>query len=233
MKQTKKKLVVLSGAGISAESGLKTFRDMGGLWEKYEVTEVASPEAWQTNPALVLRFYNERREALLKARPNKAHLTLAKLENDFDVYIITQNVDDLHERAGSTKILHLHGELRKARSTADPTLVYPLEGPHLNLGDLCEKGSQLRPHVVWFGESVPEMRSAIPLVREAEVFLVIGTSLSVYPAAGLLSYVSAACPVYVIDPGEVFPAGRKKVIFIRDTAVNGMDRFVSDYIGDL
>ncbi len=223
--QLKKVLVVLSGAGISAESGLRTFRDMGGIWEEYDVTEVASPDAWRENPALVLRFYNERREALLKAEPNQAHRILAGLEEFFDVRIITQNVDDLHERAGSTNIIHLHGELRKARSTVDPTLIYKIEGALLNEGELCEKGSQLRPHVVWFGESVPEMARAVPVAREADIFLIIGTSLNVYPAAGLVSYVRNECPVYVIDPGEVHPAYRKNVTFIRETAVSGIGRF--------
>lgn len=230
--QTKNKkkpvLVVLSGAGISAESGLKTFRDMGGLWEEYDVTEVASPLAWRENRALVLRFYNERRKALLEAEPNQAHRMLATLEEHFDVRIITQNVDDLHERAGSSRIIHLHGELRKARSTADPSLVYPISGPLLEEGDLCEKGSQLRPHVVWFGEAVPEMNKAIPLAGEADVFLIIGTSLNVYPAAGLVAYVRQECPVYVIDPGDVQPVNRKNVYFIREKASSGMKRFVSE-----
>jgi len=223
-------LVVLSGAGISAESGLKTFRDMGGIWEEYNVTEVASPEAWQDNRALVLRFYNERREALLKARPNEAHLALARLEERFDVRIITQNVDDLHERAGSSKIIHLHGELRKARSTVDPSLIYPVDGPFLCEGDLCEKGSQLRPHVVWFGEDVPEMSAAIPVVKEADIFLIIGTSLNVYPAAGLVSYVRPECPVFVIDPGDIQPVYRKNVTFIREKAGAGISGFISDFL---
>ena len=218
----RKKLVVLSGAGISAESGLKTFRDMGGLWEQYDVTQVATPEAWESNPSLVLRFYNERRKQLLEARPNAAHRGLAELEKDFDVQIITQNVDDLHERAGSTRILHLHGELRKARSTVDPDLVYEVDGWELKEGDLCEKGSQLRPHVVWFGEPVPAMEEAVKLAAVADLFVVIGTSLNVYPAAGLVFTVPHSIPVFLIDPGEVFfPSGRKWV-HIRDTATRGI-----------
>ncbi len=196
----KKKLVVLSGAGMSQESGLKTFRDMGGLWEQYDVTEVASPEAWRQNPELVLRFYNERRKQLWEARPNTGHTGLAGLEAWFDVEIITQNVDDLHEQAGSTKVLHLHGELRKARSTADSSLVYSLKHWELNMGDTCEKGSQLRPHIVWFGESVPEIENAAAIAREADIFVVAGTSLAVYPAAGLVNYTRPGAPIFVIDP---------------------------------
>ncbi len=196
----KKKLVVLSGAGMSQESGLKTFRDMGGLWEQYDVTEVASPEAWRQNPELVLRFYNERRKQLWEARPNAGHTGLAGLEAWFDVEIITQNVDDLHEQAGSAKVLHLHGELRKARSTADSSLVYSLKHWELNMGDTCEKGSQLRPHIVWFGESVPEIENAAAIAREADIFVVAGTSLAVYPAAGLVNYTRPGAPIFVIDP---------------------------------
>ena len=195
-----KELVVLSGAGMSAESGLKTFRDMGGLWEQYDVTEVASPEAWEKDPALVLRFYNQRRRQLLEASPNVGHKALCELEKHFNVHIVTQNVDDLHERAGSRHVLHLHGELRKARSTADPSLVYDIEGAELNVGDLCEKGSQLRPHVVWFGEPVPAMEEAVEIVGRADIFVIIGTSLNVYPAAGLVQYTRPECEIFVIDP---------------------------------
>ena len=216
------KLVVLSGSGISAESGLKTFRDMGGIWETYDVTEVATPQAWDRDRSLVLRFYNERRKALLEAEPNEAHHILARLEQEFNVQVITQNVDDLHERAGSSQVLHLHGELRKARSTADPDKVYPIDGWELKEGDVCEMGSQLRPHVVWFGESVPAIEEAIPLVRAADIFLVIGTSLNVYPAAGLVDYLAGEVPVYVIDPAEVSPMGIENVTTIRKKATEGM-----------
>lgn len=185
---------------MSQESGLKTFRDMGGLWEQYDVTEVTSPEAWRQNPELVLRFYNERRKQLWEARPNAGHTGLAGLEAWFDVEIITQNVDDLHEQAGSTKVLHLHGELRKARSTVDSSLVYSLKHWELNMGDTCEKGSQLRPHIVWFGESVPEIENAAAIAREADIFVVAGTSLAVYPAAGLVNYTRPGIPIFVIDP---------------------------------
>ena len=197
-----KRLVVLSGAGMSQESGLKTFRDMGGLWEQYDVTEVASPQAWEKNPGLVLRFYNERRKQLWEAKPNDGHQGIAELEKEFDVQVITQNVDDLHEQAGSSKVLHLHGELRKARSTVDPSLVYTLKHWELKMGDLCEKGSQLRPHIVWFGEPVPAMDEAIRMVRKAEILVVIGTSLAVYPAASLVNYAGNGIPVFVIDPGK-------------------------------
>ena len=198
-----KKIVVLTGAGISVESGINTFRDMGGLWEKHKITEVASPEGWRKNRSLVLDFYNQRRKQLLETKPNKAHYLLAKLEEKFDVEIITQNVDDLHERAGSSKILHLHGELKKVRSTIDNTIIKELNGWELKEGDLCEKGSQLRPHIVWFGEEVPMLEQAIKITQTAEIFIVIGTSLNVYPAAGLLSYVKKNCPIYLIDPNEI------------------------------
>ena len=219
-----KHLIVLSGSGVSAESGLKTFRDMGGLWEEYDVYEVASPQAWQTNRSLVLRFYNERRKQLLEAKPNRAHEILAELEKNFHVHIITQNVDDLHERAGSTKVLHLHGELRKARSTADPNLIYDLPGWELKEGDLCEIGSQLRPHVVWFGESVEEMPRAIDIAATADIFLVIGTSLNVYPAAGLIHYVPESAKVFLIDPNPTAPLHRN-FSFIQEKATKGMEIF--------
>ena len=218
------KLVVLSGSGISAESGLKTFRDMGGLWEEYDVYEVASPQAWESDRQLVLRFYNERRKQLLGARPNRAHEILAELEKDFNIHIITQNVDDLHERAGSTKVLHLHGEIRKSRSTIDPSLVYDIKGWELKEGDLCEKGSQLRPHVVWFGEPVDAIPRAAEITSSADIFLVIGTSLNVYPAAGLLNYVPMTSKIFLIDPGETAPI-RRNYKYIREKATRGMEIF--------
>lgn len=180
-----KKLVVLSGSGISAESAIQTFLDMGGLWEQYNITEVASPQAWENNRKLVLDFYNQRRKQLFECIPNSGHLTLAELEKNFDVSIITQNVDDLHERAGSKHVLHLHGELKKVRSTLDPNLIYEMDHWELKEGDVCEKGSQLRPHIVWFGEPVEAITKASEIAATADIFLVIGTSLSVYPAAGL------------------------------------------------
>lgn len=196
----KKKLVVLSGAGMSAESGIQTFRGAGGLWAGHDIMEVASPEGWYANPKLVLDFYNARRKNALQAKPNLGHMGLAKLEKDFDVQVITQNVDNLHEKAGSTKVLHLHGELFKSRSTMDENRIYSMDGWELNMGDTCELGSQLRPHIVWFGEAVPEMESAIQLTREAEIFVVIGTSLAVYPAASLLDFVDYSIPKFIIDP---------------------------------
>lgn len=194
-----KKLVVLTGAGISAESGIKTFRDSNGLWENHRIEDVATPEAWQRNPVLVLQFYNQRRRQLAEVQPNNGHLELARLENYFQVEIVTQNVDDLHERAGSTRVLHLHGELKKVRSTKDERLIYPWE-EDLNLGDLCERGTQLRPHIVWFGEPVPMLEKAARLAAQADLFLIVGTSLQVYPAAGLMRYAPADIPFYYIDP---------------------------------
>ena len=195
-----KKLVVLTGAGVSAESGIQTFRDSGGLWEGYSVYEVATPEAWRADREKVLEFYNMRRRAAVNVEPNRAHLELAELESHFDVHVITQNIDDLHERAGSSKILHLHGSLFESRSTLDPNLVYKIEGTELNVGDMCEKGSQLRPNVVWFGEMVPAMEEAAIIAATADFFLVIGTSLVVYPAAGLIDMVGSFTPKFVVDP---------------------------------
>ncbi|MEZ4916634.1 MAG: NAD-dependent deacylase [Chitinophagales bacterium] len=193
-----KKIVVISGAGISAESGIKTFRDSNGLWENHDIMEVASPYGWQKNRALVLDFYNQRRKQLLECKPNNAHLKLAELQEYFDVNIITQNVDDLHERAGSKNVLHLHGELLKARSTIDEKLIYNWQ-KDITLTDKCEKGSQLRPHIVWFGESVPMLPKAANIVAEADILLVIGTSLVVYPAASLVDYTKNNCKNYIID----------------------------------
>ncbi len=195
----KKKLVILTGAGISAESGIRTFRDSNGLWEGHDVMEVASPEGWRKNQALVLDFYNQRRKQALEVEPNEAHLELARLEAYFDVTIITQNVDNLHERAGSSKVLHLHGELFKSQSCLDPTLVYDIEGWEIKLGDCCEKGSQLRPYIVWFGEMVPMMEPAIDAAMAADIFAVIGTSMLVYPAASLIQYAPTSSPKFIID----------------------------------
>ncbi|MDD2246007.1 MULTISPECIES: SIR2 family NAD-dependent protein deacylase [Proteiniphilum] len=201
----RKKLIVLTGAGMSAESGIATFRDSGGLWEQYPVEQVATPEGFETDPELVLNFYNMRRRELLKAEPNGGHYGLAALEKDFDVHIITQNIDNLHERAGSKKVLHLHGELMKVRSTGDESLIYDIEPGKcdIHLGDKCEKGFQLRPHIVWFGEAVPMIQEAELLCRQADIFVIIGTSMNVYPAAGLLDYVKRNIPVYLIDPKDV------------------------------
>lgn len=196
----KKKLVVLSGAGISAESGIPTFRDSDGLWEGYDVMEVATYEGWLKNPALVLDFYNQRRKKALEVKPNRGHEILAELENYFDVVVVTQNVDDLHERAGSRRVIHLHGSLFESRSTKDESLIYPVQGWELKIGDLCEKGSQLRPNIVWFGEMVPLMEVAAKEASEADIFIVVGTSMVVYPAAGLINYVPYDSLKYVVDP---------------------------------
>jgi NAD-dependent deacetylase len=193
-------IVVLSGAGISAESGLKTFRDSGGLWENHHIEDVATPEAWHRNRALVLRFYNDRRKAMHEARPNPGHLEIASWEKHARVSVITQNVDDLHERAGSTSVLHLHGELAKARSTADPSLISPVSGWEIREGDLCPLGSQLRPHIVWFGEAVTEMPRAEEITATADVLVVVGTSLQVYPAASLAWSAPATARRFLVDP---------------------------------
>lgn len=219
-------MVILTGAGISAESGLKTFRDHDGLWHNYHVEDVATPEAWERDMDMVLQFYNERRKGLLEARPNAAHLALARLEEKYDVQIVTQNVDDLHERGGSTKVLHLHGELRKARSTANPDLVYEIEGWELNRGDLCEKGSQLRPHVVWFGEQVPLIPLAAKMCEAADLCIIIGTSLQVYPAAGLVHYVFQGAPKYLIDPKATAVPFLDNLEIIRKTAGEGVPPLV-------
>ncbi len=218
--------MVLSGAGMSAESGIKTFRDHNGLWENHEVTEVASPEGWAKDPHLVLDFYNQRRKQLHECAPNSGHTGLVKLEKYFDVQIITQNVDDLHEQAGSKKVLHLHGELKKVRSTKDESLIYELDGWELNWGDKCEKGSQLRPHIVWFGEAVPAIEPAIELTQQADIYLVIGTSLNVYPAAGLLNYVPKGVPIYLIDPGDHINTHSGNITFIKDNATSGVKRLI-------
>lgn len=198
----KKKIVILTGAGISAESGLSTFRDSGGLWEGHNVMDVASPEGWSRDKKLVLDFYNQRRRQLKDAKPNDAHFALVDLEKKYDVTIITQNVDDLHERAGSSNIIHLHGELNKARSTIDENLIYDLDGSDITVDCRCEKGSQLRPHIVWFGEMVPMMDEAIRHSLSADIYIVIGTSLVVYPAASLLEFVKNESPKYLIDPNK-------------------------------
>jgi NAD-dependent deacetylase len=198
----KKKLVVLTGAGISAESGIKTFRDSDGLWEGHNVMDVATPEGWYKNPALVLDFYNQRRQQLKEVQPNLGHFILAELETDFDVYIITQNVDDLHERAGSTKVTHLHGELLKVRSTQNEDYILDWQND-LNFGDFDKQGNQLRPHIVWFGEQVPELETAIAITQQADYFAVIGTSLQVYPAAGLIDFTKKETPIYYIDPKPI------------------------------
>ena len=192
-------IVVFTGAGISAESGLGTFRDSGGLWEQFKIEDVATPEAFERNPELVLNFYNLRRKQLLESEPNAAHISLNKLSEKYNLHIITQNIDDLHERSGSENVLHLHGKLMESKSSVDDSLIYPIEGADLKIGDLCENGSQLRPNVVWFGEAVPKMIDAISITKKADIFIVIGTSLNVFPAASLLNYTDNAKRIILID----------------------------------
>lgn len=229
----KKKIAVLTGAGVSAESGISTFRDSGGLWDNYNVEDVASIEGWYRNPGLVLDFYNTRRKELANAKPNAAHLAIADLEKDCDVTVITQNVDNLHERAGSTRIIHLHGELTKVRpedSCNDrdgfsEAKVFDNGYGEIHLGDLAPDGAQLRPHIVWFGEAVPKIGQAIDAVEAADILLIVGTSLQVYPAAGLYRYARADTPVYIIDPKDV-PAQDRRITHIRDVATKGIETFM-------
>ena len=229
----RKKIVVLTGAGMSAESGLKTFRDSGGLWEEYDVSVVASIDGWRQDPELVLNFYNERRKQLENAQPNAAHKALAKLEEKYEVQIITQNVDNLHERAGSKHVLHLHGLLTQARSSIDVNLVYDIGYKEIHIGDLCEKGSQLRPNIVWFGEAVPLITTAAEICSDADIFVVIGTSLVVYPAAGLIDEVPKDATVIVIDPVKPqLYRSFKEIYFIEETASNGADRLVKKLMAE-
>jgi len=226
----KKRIAVFTGAGISAESGIKTFRDIDGLWENYSIEEVASPQGWQKNPELVNEFYNLRRKQVLEAHPNAAHKALVKLEKKFDVTIITQNIDDLHERAGSKQIIHLHGEIRKVRSTVKSSLIYTMEGWELKIGDRCEMGSQLRPHIVWFGESVPMMDNAMSMVSVADILIVVGTSLNVYPAAGLLGYADRNIPKYLVDPNPQNTGSISNLTIISEKAGDGVPRLVEELL---
>ena len=225
----KQKIAVLTGAGISAESGIKTFRDSGGLWEDHRIEDVASPEGWARNQSLVLDFYNQRRKQLLQCEPNRAHIALAELEQKYDVTVITQNVDDLHERGGSTNIIHLHGELLKARSTADEALVYEWNND-ITEADKCEKGSQLRPHIVWFGEAVPEIERAAVIVGESDILIVICTSLAVYPAAGLLHYAKYETDKWLIDPNDMPLPRIPNLKFINEKATLGVDYLVNELL---
>ena len=235
----KKKLVVLTGAGVSAESGIRTFRDSDGLWENHKVEDVASIEGWYRNPQLVLDFYNARRSQLAQVRPNDAHRAIATLENDYDVTVVTQNVDNLHERAGSTRIIHLHGELTKVRPENccnemdgfSEVSVFDIGADPINVGDLAPNGSQLRPHIVWFGEAVPKIEAAIDAVEAADILLIVGTSLQVYPAAGLYAYAKAGTPIYIIDPKDV-PVRDGRITHIKEVATKGMEIFVSEIIGN-
>ncbi len=226
-----KKLVVLTGAGISAESGIRTFRDSGGLWEGYNIEDVATPGAWRKDPELVTRFYNERRRNVLDAQPNAGHLGLVELEKHFEVQIVTQNVDDLHERAGSSKIIHLHGELLKVRSSEGEDLIYDCT-TDVNIGDKCDKGSQLRPHIVWFGEAVPMMGEALNATMNADIFVVVGTSLAVYPAASLVGYVRKGAPIYIVDPKRPNVSLPSSIHFIEKTATEGVTELINLLLQD-
>ena len=226
MPEHKLRLTILSGAGVSADSGLKTFRDHDGLWENYNVYDVATPEAWQRNPELVLEFYNKRRREVKKATPNAGHIALASLQDHFDVQIVTQNIDDLHERAGSRNVLHLHGEIFKSRSTGTHT-VYPIEGTELNPGDCCPAGSQLRPHIVWFGEEVPMLEQAIPLFETADIVLVAGTSLEVYPAAGLIQFSGNARAHLLVDPKMPRAISTTRYKWFNENAATGLPKAAS------
>lgn len=228
----KRNVVVFSGAGVSAESGLRTFRDSDGLWEQYRIEEVATPGAWQRDPLKVLHFYDLRREQVLAARPNAAHEAIARLQAHFHVDVVTQNIDDLHERAGSKQVMHLHGEILKARSTADPTLVTRINGPSLRLGDRCALGSQLRPHIVWFGEEVPLIPVAAALITKADKLLIVGSSLQVYPAAGLVQYASRSCEVVLVDPNEV-DVQRSGVRHIKRTASEGVPLLAAEWLKEI
>lgn len=219
-----KKLIVLTGAGISAESGIKTFRDSGGLWEGHRVEDVATPEGWRRDPEMVLEFYNQRRKQAVDVKPNRGHEILAELEQQFDVTIITQNVDNLHERAGSSNVIHLHGSLFESRSTKNPSLIYPIVGWELKWGDVCELGSQLRPNIVWFGEAVPMIEVAADIASGADVFLVVGTSMVVYPAAGLIDYVPDHVKKYVVDPKKPEILHVPNLEFITEKASSGMEK---------
>lgn len=225
-----KQIVVLTGAGISAESGLKTFRDKDGLWEGYDINEVATPEGWRKNPVLVQEFYNDRRKTVLMAQPNAAHLALALLQAQYDVQIITQNIDDLHERAGSKKVLHLHGIITRSQSDIDASLTYPISGWELKSTDLCEYGKPLRPHVVWFGEAVPNLQLAAEMCAKADIFIVIGTKLAVYPAAGLVDYVSADAQRYVVDIDIPYIGGGADVKKIEEKATVGVSLLVDELL---
>ena len=218
----KKKLVVLTGAGISAESGLKTFRDSDGLWEGYDINEVATATAWRKNPELVLEFYNMRRKNVQEAKPNAAHYGLASLQDDFDVHVVTQNIDDLHERAGTKNVLHLHGEILKMRSEKNEELIYPIE-VEIKIGDRAEDGGQLRPHIVWFEEPVPMIEKAVELVKSADVFLIVGTSLVVYPAAGLVNYAPYPIPKFIVDKRIPYTSSLYNLMVIEKAATEGVE----------
>jgi len=227
-----KHIVILTGAGISAESGLKTFRDSDGLWEGYNIEDVATPPAWKRNPKLVQDFYNQRRKSVLEAQPNAAHLALAKLEKKYKVTIITQNIDDLHERAGSTNVVHLHGVITRSQSSKNPNLTYPINGWEIKMDEVCELGSPLRAHVVWFGEAVPMIEPAMEICAQADIFILVGSSLAVYPAAGLVNYVGDQVTKYIVDPKIPPISGIKGLVKIEEKASVGVPQLVDKLINE-
>ena len=229
----RKRIVVLTGAGISAESGIPTFRDADGLWEGHDVMEVATPQGWANNPELVLKFYNQRRKAALQVEPNDGHRALVDLEEEFDVVVFTQNIDNLHEKAGSSDVVHLHGSIFQSRSSVDENLVYDMDGWELKLGDLCDKGSQLRPNVVWFGEMVPMMEVAQRETAQADIFMVVGTSLQVYPAAGLLYQVNQGVPVYIIDPSIPEHHPQPNITALAEPASTGVPKLTKQLLNSI
>ncbi len=230
---TKKHIVFFTGAGMSVESGLKTFRDNDGLWEEYNVYEVATPEAWQANPKLVLEFYNKRRKQLLSVSPNTGHKAIAELQDVFDVSVITQNIDDLHERAGQKNVLHLHGELMKVRSSNNENMIYKTKGEETSIGDLAEDGSQLRPHVVWFGEGVPLLEEASKIVSNADGLVIVGTSLQVYPAAGLIHATKAHTPIYYLDPAAETVPHLPQIKLIKEKASKGIPLLAHQLVSEV
>ncbi len=225
-----KKIVILTGAGISAESGLKKFRDSDGLWEGYNIEDVATPMAWRRNPELVQQFYNERRKTVLEAKPNAAHIALAKLEEKYNVTIITQNIDDLHERGGSTDVVHLHGIITRSQSSLNPNLTYPINGWEIKMGEKCELGSQLRAHVVWFGEDVPMISKAANICSQADIFILVGSSLVVYPAAGLVDYVPYDAEKYIVDPNIPYISSASPFLKIEEKASIGVPKLVEQLL---
>jgi NAD-dependent deacetylase len=227
-----KHIVILTGAGISAESGLKTFRDSDGLWEGYNIEDVATPDAWRRNPALVQDFYNQRRKSVLESQPNAAHFALAKLEEKYKVTIITQNIDDLHERAGSTNVVHLHGIITRSQSSKNPNLTYPINGWEIKMDEVCELGSPLRAHVVWFGEAVPMIEPAMEICEQADIFILVGSSLAVYPAAGLVNYVGDQVAKYIVDPKIPEISRVKNLVKIEEKASVGVPQLVEKLLAE-
>jgi NAD-dependent deacetylase len=230
MRNSKKNIVVLSGAGISAESGLGTFRDIGGLWDEFDINEVATPEAWKKNPGLVLDFYNKRRKLVIESAPNAAHICLAELEDHFNVQVITQNIDNLHERSGSSSVLHLHGEILKSQCSVNELEVFEMDSANIELGELSKKGHQLRPHIVWFGEAVPKMYEAEQAVTEADIFIVVGTSLNVYPAANLIYACKKNCSKYIVDLNDLSKVKFKNLTHLKGNATERLPELVSQLI---